>query len=68
MFLLLFIPPSGQHAINARTSLTATDQVSHVQAVRIKGIQNKILISQQCIYYAHLWVTPLQRETIEVFF
>jgi hypothetical protein len=54
MFLFLFIPPSGQHATNARTSLMATDQVSRVQAVRMKGIQNIILISQKA-FIIHIY-------------
>jgi hypothetical protein len=32
----------------------------HIQVVRIKGIS-------ESIYYTHLWVTPLQRQTITVF-
>jgi hypothetical protein len=35
----------------------------YMQDVQVKGIQNKISES----IYTHLWVTPLQRETIKIY-
>jgi hypothetical protein len=34
----------------------------------MRGIQNKNIYISESIYYTHVWITPLQRETMKVFF